>query len=306
MAREAFLTIATGVKGVGKSYLSRKIVYAYSRGIPENNFYPRKVLIFDINNESQYFEPDPSDKEGIKLFQGKEMRINALDINDIPIFTAQKNAEIRRIAPIHLHDIRDKKGKLIARAGDEWDTNYATHYLLTVLKEYRGGLLLIEDLNSFFGDHIPQDVMAIITRNRHRDLDIIVHLQSVSPILPRFWQNCQWTRFHNQIDGIDASKHKLKEKFMMYKIAEKLVKYQYNNGNERYHVWINNLRQHITGNITPDMAKYAIKEYLSENYGEIKNLQNKRNDDGKLINNYSAAMQIRTKQLYNQYFPTLS
>lgn len=304
--RETKLTIATGIKRIGKSYTTFKICYAYSRGIREYGFYPRKVLIFDINNEYGVFKADPSDAEGIEMLGRSPVYTDALDVYDVHIFTAQNKPEMRRIVPIHTRTVKDKKGNIISREGDEWNADEAVGFLLHTIKNFRGGLLWIEDMTSLFGDQIPKDVMAFITRNAHRDLDIIMHLQSISPILPRFWQNCEWTRFHKQNDGVDASKHKLKEKYVMYKIAEKMVQRQFLLGNTRFYLWINNPEQYITGAITSEMATTAIKDYLSENYIEMRGLQNKRDENGVSINNYQKALQLRTEQLYSIYFRKLN
>lgn len=302
-SREAKLTIVTGVKGIGKSYLSLKILYAYSKGVPDNNFYPRKVLIFDINNEYQVFSVDNNDAEGLKMFGGqRKIYIDAIDINDILLFSAQKLPEIRRIAPIHLKNVYDKKGKIIARAGDEWTTDEAMLYLLKTIRDFRGGLLLIEDLTSLFGDSIPHNIMSLITRNRHRDLDVIMHLQSIAPILPRFWQNCEWTRFHKQNDGVDKSRLKLQEKYPIYKIVEKMVDKQFFSGNIRFHVNVNNLEMYIIGDFSKEMAMTAIDEYLSENRSEMRDLINKRDAEGIKINDYKQAFASKRQSLFNTYF----
>jgi hypothetical protein len=303
--RKPYFSISTGIKDIGKSYTNFKMAYLYSKGISGGNFYPRKVLIFDSNNEYGSFEVNPEDEEGMQLIGSKPILTDALDIYDVPYFTAQPLAEIRRIAPIHLRNIKDKKGNIIARVGDRWDDNEALGYLSYTIKTFRGGLLWIEDASSLFGDSIPDKIKAVITRNRHLDLEIVMDLQSIAPILPRLWQNCEWTRFHFQSDDVASSKDKLEDKFPMYKIAERLVWEQYFNGNIRYYVWVNNPEKYITGAITKEMAIDAIHDYLSENMGEMRGLTNKRDGSGIKVNNYQTALNQRTEHLYNLYFRNL-
>ena len=61
--------------------------------------------------------------------------------------------------------------------------------LFKILNDYRGGLLLIEDINRYISDYLPNDLVGAICTNRHTDTDIILHFQSVGRVSPKIWQN---------------------------------------------------------------------------------------------------------------------
>lgn len=321
--RECLLQLASGYKGVGKTHQTLKEIIQYAVGNRKTGAYPRKVLIFDINDEyGDYifnrYGDDPEVTEMLKnpdmyrLLQGRQaIKIKAIAPEHIEAFSAHPMVEIRRVRPFHTQDNiipakynkkmeLVKPEKVIWRKGDAWEPEHAIAILMDILKDFRGGLLLVEDLSSVFGDTINRTVAGLITRNRHRDLDIIMHLQSVSPILPRFWQNTNLTRYHYQMDNIDKSKRKLPN-YQMYKIVEALVDAKFTAGDKRYFVYVNNAENRIEGSYSEDDLRRAIKAYLSTNFSELKELNNYRDENGYRVNDYPGALKIKTDQLYNRY-----
>ncbi len=299
--RDVILMVATGVKKVGKSYTTWfYTILPYFKGI-FNGGKPRKVLIFDVNDEYGVMKPNPTDKEAMRLTGGKAFNVLAMDVRDVRKFSQQTKAEIRRIRPIHTFDVLDKKGNVIYRKGSVMIPSEKVKTLLKILDTYRNGLLLIEDLTKSFGDNIPQDLMGTITSNRHLNLDIVMHLQSVSPMLPRFWQNCEMTRFHKQIDNIDKSEKKLPN-YEMYKIAELMVNKQYYAGNKRFYVWIHNLENKLIGNYSKEQLMAAIYQYIAQKPSEIRHLVNETGKDGKKLYTYNQSVEMQSKKLFEIYY----
>lgn len=293
-ARENILMVATGRKRIGKSYTTFKHLLRYIK------LHNRKVLIFDVNNEYGSFEA--KDDEARDLIGGNFYYVKTIDIKDVPAYTLNPKSEIRRISPILTEDVYDG-AKLIQRGGQIMSDSVRMRALEIVLTNFRGGLLLIEDLTSIFGDSIPREIQSMITRNAHVDLDIIMHLQSISPILPRFWQNTNITRFHKQIDGVDKSKHKLEEKYEMYKIAEIIVEYQYNDlKNERYFLYINNSDCKISGNVTKQIFIWACNRYVKQHPSCTRHYQLERDDNGKKVYTYNQAIERKTLELFKTYY----
>ena len=142
MAREPKLLVAVGKKGVGKSYTTLKMIENYVLGNPSKGVPPRRVLILDVNDEYQH--------------------IKAIRIQDVTLFSVHPLIEVRRIRPF-LDDGRKMTLDDIAQT------------LFIVLETFRNGLLLVEDVNKYISDTMPNDLVGAICTNRHIGVDIIIH-----------------------------------------------------------------------------------------------------------------------------------
>lgn len=305
--REVYLTIATGVKGVGKTYSTVfKLLLPYSLGLLGGGI-PRKVLIIDVNDEYGSIKPEPSDAQAMKLTGGRPVIIKALEPKDIRAFAQQKPIEIRRIRPYHYQDYYNEKHKLERRRGEMMGEKELLRLVTKSLCDFRGGVLLIEDLSTTVGTHVPQKIFSEITRNRHRDNEIITHVQSVAVILPKFWQNINYTRFHKQLDDVDKSAEKLAGLYEVYKIAQLMIDQQYDNGNIRFFVYIDNLKRKIVkGTYTRDMLMDAIYRYIDLSYNILKPLLNERTDGGHRVRTYTEAREEKAQELFLMYTSVFS
>ena len=167
--REPILMCATGKKGVGKTYTTMNLIKSYIKGNKKTGKKARKVLIYDINMEYTDFK--------------------AISVKDIPNFTRQSKIEVRRVLPIL------DNGKM-ATLSD------MLVILNQIIENFRGGMLILEDINRYLIASKTTDVIGLLATNRHRDLDIICHFQSLSALDPRMWQNTTFVRFHYQSDDV--------------------------------------------------------------------------------------------------------
>ena len=151
--REPLLGVAVGKKGVGKSYTTDKMLHNYIQGNPSKGVAGRKALILDVNDEYQH--------------------VRAIALKDIVKFSAHPTIELRRVRPF-MPDGRRMTLDKIAET------------LFIILEQYRGGLLLIEDINRYVSDHLPKDIEGAICTNRHVDLDIVMHFQSIGRITTKY------------------------------------------------------------------------------------------------------------------------
>ena len=155
--------------------------------------------------------------------------------------------------------------------------------LFQVLKDYRGGLLLIEDVNKYVGDYLPNDLVGAICTNRHANLDIILHFQSIGRVGTKIWQNINWLRFHKNTDGVDRHKKKFEDKWEAFKICEIMVNRQYFSGNKYFYLTYDTDTEKIKGNYSPKMMNEAIDEYVALNYTKkVKPLLTQRDGKGKV------------------------
>ena len=88
--REPKLLIATGGKGVGKTYTTCKVIERYIRSDAKTGKEGRKVLIFDVNEEYANSELTKN---------GHKFETKLLAVKDIPKYAVQKRPEVRRIVP---------------------------------------------------------------------------------------------------------------------------------------------------------------------------------------------------------------
>ena len=172
--------------------------------------------------------------------------------------------------------------------------------LWLVLDKYRHGALLIEDINRYVSDYLPNDLIGAICTNRHTDQDIIMHFQSIGRISPKIWQNMNWLRFHRNSDSVERHKNKFPDKYQMLKVAENLVNNQYNGGDERFFLYVDIDHEKIQGDITPDMMTEAIDDFVSLNHNQVvKPYKNKRDAKGKKIHTPESAI-LEAKRILRQ------
>jgi len=295
--REASLTIVPGKKGVGKSFETTKELIEYSRKLK------RKVLILDVNGEYTQFQPITCDDKNINLF------------------TIQKKIEIRRIVPF-------KNGGVKTLEELKQD-------LGVLLRCFRGGLLLLEDLTYILGDSLDQEIIGAIVVIRHKGVDLIVHFQSLGKCgHPKLVANMNYLRYHCVEDSVQYHRNKFVGKIEILKITEAISKnrvesalmlqrdyelkhkdYKTNpirvkeyediyNNYARGFIWVNFNNQRISGKFTEQQFRDGIFRYISENKNETLNLERERiNKDGtRLYKNDGEALAALEDRLFRTYY----
>lgn len=228
--REANIGASVGRKRIGKSYQAIRMIEKYIAGVSGINTKPRKVLILDVNDEYNQYEP--------------------LDINDIARFAAHPKIEARRIRPIF-----PKTGKILSH-------DDLKNLLIYSGENFRGGLLLAEDINKYVGDHPKEDITGMFCNNAHGDLDILLHFQAIGRLTPKVWQNLNWIRFFKNQQSVDEHQDKFPERYQMMKIVEIMVNQQYTKGDIRFNVFVDLDSDKIHGDFTKEMFVEAINSYI--------------------------------------------
>ena len=237
--REPKLGVAVGRKGCGKTYTTTNMIKRYVQGNPSAGVAPRRVLILDVNDEFEDFK--------------------ALYQKDIIKFSASPTIEARRIRVFH--DSGPKKGVRLT-------LKEIQDLLFKILNDFRGGLLLIEDINKYISDYLPNDLVGAICTNRHTDTDIILHFQSIGRISPKIWQNLNWIRFHKITDDVAKHKNKFEEKFELLTLTEMYVNNEYEKGNKRVFVYVDMDDEKV---MVPDKKKFRaiVEEYAIQNHKRL-------------------------------------
>lgn len=261
--RDAMMTVGTGKQKVGKTWQTTKFLDQYIHDNPKTGKKGRKVLIFDTNFEYTQYP--------------------TLNLSDVIKFTKQKRVEIRRILPLN-HD------------GSPSNIDEKIEILKHLLANYAMGLLLLEDINSYLIDGGTKEIIGSICTLRHREVDVIIHYQSLSAVPTRMWQNLSLIRFHKQGDSIDRYKDRIP--YEILKIAEYMVNTEYANGNIRFFCFVNPAEEYIVGNFKPELLKNACKIYAERNSTEVKSVQ--KSYTGK-SNSWELAVKEVTDDLFNRF-----
>lgn len=266
-ARIPILMAVCGKKGVGKSWKTMEYLRKYVSENPR-----RKVLIFDVNNEY-------SDIRNISL-------------ENVKLYGSSKLVQIRRVQPF-FDDGTPMKLSDMARV------------LEFLIQNFFNGLLLIEDLNRYVGDNMPSDIIGALCTNRHKGVDMIIHFQSIGRITPKFWQNINHLRIHQNTDSVDRHRNKFEDKFEYLKIAEILIDKQYRSGNERYFLFVDCDMEKIHCGLSEEQIKEGITSYISQFYHQVMNaFINQRDGNGMKLYNEQTAFQAVKEKLYSDYFTT--
>jgi len=179
--REAGMMVCTGIQGVGKTYQNMHIIKDYVKDKFYNKVQGRKCLIMDTNGE---YTAEQFKKNDIDNFEPKRIALK-----DIPEWSKVNLAECRRIDAKNV-GIKEKKEIL--------------EYLLKV---YRNGMLVIEDINTYILSvtHM-ENIVGGIVNLRHRAVDVLISYQSLRPVEPRIWQNARWIPMLYQADTVNDIK----------------------------------------------------------------------------------------------------
>lgn len=268
--REAHLGIAVGKRGIGKTHTTIEIInqYILGNGIQSK---PRRVLILDVNDE---FE-----------------NIKALKLADVKLFSMHPKIEARRIRP-YLSN------------GQKMTLEDICQSLYYILENFKGGMLLIEDINKYLTHHFPKDVIGAICTNRHNSLDIIMHYQAIGKVPTTVWENVNWIRFHKNNQSVDRHEKKFEDKFELMKIAECIVEYQYQNGNPRFFLYADIDNMKLKGRITQAMAEKGVEDYMMLNYRKVVAPELNRVDmqGKKVYSNVEEASRYIRNKLLKDYF----
>ncbi len=267
MGREPKLMVAIGRKGVGKSFTTEKMIQQYVVGNPSKGVPPRRVLILDVNDEYTQFK--------------------AIRVQDVMLFSVHPIIEIRRIRPF-------------TDEGKKMTLDDIAQSLFVCLDSFRNGLLLIEDVNKYISDTMPNDLVGAICTNRHIGVDIILHYQSIGRITSKVWQNVNIIRLHKFTDNVKRHKHKFEDKFEYLSIAECMINQKFEAGDKHFFLYADIDNDKLYGSFSNQDMEMAVTDFIQKNYTNLINpLLNARNDKGKKIHTPQSAQAEVRKRLMN-------
>jgi hypothetical protein len=265
--REPKLLVAVGKKAVGKSFTTEKLMNNYVSGNPSKGTPPRRVLIIDVNDEYQ--------------------TIKAIRIEDVPLFSIHPIVEVRRIRPF-------------LDNGTKMSLDDVAQTLFVILQTFKNGLLLVEDINKYISDTMPNDLVGAICTNRHIGVDIILHYQSIGRITSKVWQNVNIIRLHKFTDTVKRHKHKFEDKIEYLSIAEIIINNRYEKGDKYFFLYADIDEEKIYGSFTNEEFEFAVNQYIQNNYTNlISPLLKARDEKGRKVHTPQSAMGDCKKRLIN-------
>lgn len=241
--REPMIMIVVGAKGVGKTYTTRKEI-AYQ--VIKNK---RKVLIYDASLDPELRNYKTIPKQYIAKFADSS------------------KPEIRRLLAV------DEFGR-------ELPTDSKVELLKYILANFKNGILVLEDFNKYVTNpNELQELIGVITTNRHRNLDIIFHYQSLRAVTTRMFQNTRCFRIHKDLESPDTFKERLSDKYELFKLAYLIVDNEYRKGTtqgKRFYLYVLTDDFKIIG-ATQEQFAQACRKYLWANRTLLKRIKDEQN-----------------------------
>lgn len=282
--RECKQVVVAGRKRIGKSNETLRMIvedYIVTNHLKKG----RKALLLDTNNEYGTYQIFSN-----KSQSGYQYPIKRIALNDIKRFSMQQKVEVVRVTP----RINDDG----TAATDE----QIKQNIIRTIDDFRGGCLLVEDLNVLYGDSLPLEISGLLTNNGHRDTDLIFHIQSVGRLLPKILQNTEIIRFHKQHDSVDKYANRLADDYTILKIAEMLVDKQYYSGNTRYFVYVNREDKKIIGKYSARQLMDVISDFVKSEKSITKRFENMRDLRGKKVYTYQQALELACRELFKRFY----
>jgi hypothetical protein len=295
--REPIFYVAVGKKGIGKTYLTKQLIEMYVKGVPENGLKPRKVLIMDVNNEFGEYK--------------------TISPKNIIKFSIHPKIEVRRIS-------------IVKETGLPMSLDEISATSFNALKDFRGGLFVMEDITKYVSDSLKQDIIGTLATSRHIDTDIIAHFQFIGKVgHPKIKSTMNVLRMHKTLDSVIRHAKKFEEYLEIMLIAENIVNANYEKGMKiiremkrtnsplyetekenvmnqycRTYVYVDFDNETIKGKFTPEQFLQAIETYVQEYPEETINKLMKKKDpsSGRSLYNYKAAMEVTRAELFDKYF----
>lgn len=239
--------VATGMVGVGKTHQTLREIIAYIKGNDKLERKARKALIYDPNNkdytcyDSLYFDVDePNDLKKSEYIQ----KFSNLDI-----------ATGRRILAID-------------KFGNEMSQEQKREAFRVIMTYARNCVVVLEDMNGYYTNFDSDFVVGRLTTYRHRNTDLIVHLQSVGALRPRLWQATKILRMHYEMDDVKRMRESLQGRYKIVKLGQLIVNEKYLGGNHRFFVYIDLEKQKISGNFTREDFERACNIFINQHRKE--------------------------------------
>lgn len=113
--------------------------------------------------------------------------------------------------------------------GEDMFPEEVTEMMITISKYYKNGLLICEEMNSYFPGQLPKEFWSFFTNVRKSGVEVYLHYQRLGDAYPRIWGNAKYLRLHKTFDSaaLSGTRAKLGDNFSLVKIAENIANMYY-------------------------------------------------------------------------------
>ena len=283
--RYATLTVVCGRRASGKT---NKTLTALYKAVHNG----RKVLIADFMDEFGNYIYRPGDPAHA---------IKPIFLKDVLRFTVQTKPEIVRIRPFHDNGVR-------------MSDNEKQEALYKILKTYRNGILLVEDVNVYISDNAPNDIIGSLATLRQAGVDLIMHYQLIQKAAnPKILGMANYIRLHKTNDEVARFKDRFLDKTDIMTVAQIIVNNRYKYGHSKnvndetgkyFSVTVDIYSNKIRGIFTKEEAHYAVEEFISKNAAITINQELLRKDrhGKKIYSSYQQAYENIETQMMQDFF----
>lgn len=249
--REPSFEVVIGFKGVGKTYTTNSVIEQYIKNDP-SGWKGRPALVFDVNNEF-------CDQNG--YYGYKAIDFDVTETNEF-----KRSEQIRNIVvPGKYRIVPYKKNK------QPMTINELMITASTIVKYYRNGMLLLEDMNKYALSNFKQEFVGMFIGLRHLGVDLVAHFQSLRAIPPKVWSDMNYLRWHKQSEKIYKYRTRISN-LELFSLAEEIVDFKYQS-DRHYYLWVDTMQEKLE-NVTQEDFKAGCMRYLSANPGEITRMMN--------------------------------
>ena len=199
--------------------------------------------------------------------------------------------------------------------GVEMDDEQKKDMLYYLLKNFRNGLLVLDDIDKYATGLRGQKITGALTTYRHSGFDLMIIHQSLGKVTTTEWENIKLLRLHHQTDEIERLADKKIADMKLLKISQLIVdnvyysairlykdnKISFKNFVQlrSYYVYVN-FTEHKIYNCEWNQFEKAMKQFLNLNQKLISNRMLIGDDDGKKITREQAIKELITQ--YSEYF----
>lgn len=280
--RYTSITLVTGAQGTGKSYTTYHNEIKPYMESAMNGRVGRSVLVFDVNNENKYYKDVKSiffDVEEKNDQKRGEPIVKLSELNKKGV------VQIRKVLPYTKHGVPMTIEQMQTTA-------------VSLMENFKMGLLLLEDTASYINmlQWNKGEIIGKITRCRHLNTDIIVHIQSLNMASSILLANTRFVRMHRQNNDVAQIKDRLSDKFTLFKIAQIIVNERYERGDNRFYVYIDLHRDKIINNTITEAEFENACEIFLYTYPEYRDMLHKTKKKGESALKEAKAMWIESKK----------
>jgi len=261
--REAHIAVILGRQGAGKSFRELKECLAYAMDDVAKGKRGRKVLVLDCNPKSGSYH-------GIKTIDYDCSIKDTLTKGQIIDNGSKRSAEIIKWCKSPSNEVR--RVVALKKTGEMMDLDEMNQACIDLMKYFTEGKLVLEDTNVYLYGARQKKFVSTFVTVRHRNVDLILMMQSFSAPDPRIWNNTSIIRLHKTMDSPEGVRKKLKEDFELLMLGYLIVNQQYKIGNSYYCLYADRRKGKLVG-VQPKSFEMACRQYLMLYTRDLKSFQ---------------------------------